>query len=156
MLILLTGKGALREPYEARIAGLRLRRVGLRTLWLSPQEYPVLLGSADLGLCLHRSASGVDLPMKISDMFGCGLPVCAFDYGPCLAEQVRHGENGLLFSSAEALAAQLLELFDGFPTRAPLLDRLSRGAATSGAEHWTAHWSARAEPLLRSLLPLRD
>ena len=156
LLILLTGKGALRELYEARIAGLGLRRVGLRTLWLSPQEYPVLLGSADLGLCLHRSASGVDLPMKISDMFGCGLPVCAFDYGPCLAEQVRHGENGLLFSNAGQLAERLLELFDGFPARAPLLDRLRRGAAASGAEHWTAHWSARAEPLLRSLSPLRD
>jgi beta-1,4-mannosyltransferase len=156
LLILLTGKGALRELYEARMARLQLRRVSLRTLWVSPQEYPLLLGSADLGLCLHRSASGVDLPMKIADMFGCGLPVCAFDYGPCLTEQVRHGENGLLFSSSEQLAEQLLELFDGFPGRTPLLDRLRGGAAASGAEHWTAHWSARAEPLLRSLAPAPD
>ena len=115
LLILLTGKGALRELYEARIAGLGLRRVGLRTLWLSPQEYPVLLGSADLGLCLHRSASGVDLPMKISDMFGCGLPVCAFDYGPCLAEQVRHGENGLLFSNAGRWPRSCSSCSTGFP-----------------------------------------
>jgi beta-1,4-mannosyltransferase len=88
LVVAVTGKGPLKAHYEARIRALRLRRVAVCTLWLEAADYPLLVGSADLGVCLHESTSGIDLPMKVLDMFGAGLPVCALRFR-CLAELVR-------------------------------------------------------------------
>jgi beta-1,4-mannosyltransferase len=85
--------------------------------------------------------------MKISDMFGSGVPVCAFDYGPCLAELVHDGENGLLFAGADELARQLVELFDG-EGGAARLARLRRGAEASARTRWADEWRAVARPLV--------
>ena len=82
----------------------------ISTVWMEPDEYPALVAAADVGLCLHRSASGLDLPMKVMDFFGAGVPVCALDYGPCLAEAVRDGDNGLTFTDAPQLARLLVGL----------------------------------------------
>ncbi|CAN1342392.1 UDP-glycosyltransferase TURAN [Linum perenne] len=65
LLFVITGKGPEKEKYEEKIKRLRLKRVAFRTMWLSAEDYPLLLGSADLGVCLHTSSSGLDLPMKM-------------------------------------------------------------------------------------------
>jgi len=142
--VVLTGRGPLRDRWEAEIAKLDLRRIHLRTMWLAAEDYPVFLGAADLGLCLHRSSSGLDLPMKIADMFGAGLPVCVLDYGPVLGEQVRHGVNGLLFRTSEELAEQLYTLFQGFPDDSPLLDALRRNVLAGSGRRWDDEWNAVA------------
>ena len=51
VLIVVTGKAPQRAHYERRLRGLDLRRVAFRTVWLSAEDYPRLLGSADLGVC---------------------------------------------------------------------------------------------------------
>jgi beta-1,4-mannosyltransferase len=164
LLVCVTGRGPQRAAFEARMRALDLRRVAFRTLWLDPGDYPLLLGSADLGVSLHASSSGLDLPMKVVDMFGAGLPVCALSY-PCIQELVCPGRNGLLFSTPQELAEQRGEALAGFPWGGgdgsggggggaePLLARLRRGAEESGATRWDEAWRAVALPVLEGRPP---
>lgn len=148
LVVLVTGDGARRAKFERRFAGLQARRIQLRARWLEPEDYPRVVGSADLGLCLHRSSSGLDIPMKVADLFGAGVPVCALDYGACLAERVRHGDNGLLFSTARQLADVLFDLFETFPADQSVLDRLRTGARRSARPTWEEGWARDARPVL--------
>jgi len=149
--VVITGDGPLRRTFEQQVAALALEYIQVCTVWLSAEDYPRLLGSADVGLCFHRSSSGVDLPMKVADMFGCGLPVCALDYGPCLAEQMRHGENGLLFSTGAQLAEQIHDLFKDFPAQTPLLDRLRHKVAQTRGKSWLDEWRDQVLPVIGGL-----
>ncbi len=148
LVILVTGDGDRRAEFERRFAGLPARRIQLRARWLEPEDYPRVVGSADLGLCLHRSSSGLDIPMKIADLFGAGVPVLALDYGACLAERVRHGDNGLLFSTAEQLADVLFDLFETYPADQKALERLRAGARKSARPTWEEGWAREARPVL--------
>jgi len=148
LVILVTGDGARRAEFERRFAGLPARRIQLRARFLEPEDYPRVVGSGDLGLCLHRSSSGLDIPMKIADLFGAGVPVCALDYGACLAERVRHGDNGLLFSNGRQLADVIFELFEGFPSDQKALERLRTGARKLARPTWEEGWTREARPVL--------
>ena len=66
LLIVVTGRGPQKAMYEAQMQQLCLKHVAFRTVWLEASDYPLLLGSADLGISLHTSSSGLDLPMKAS------------------------------------------------------------------------------------------
>lgn len=147
LVCVITGKGPLREHYRHLISQKHLQHVRFCTPWLEAEDYPLLLGSADLGVCLHMSSSGLDLPMKVVDMFGCHLPVCAVNF-KCLHELVRHGENGLVFKDAEELAAQLQMLFSKFPDPAGKLSQFRKKLQESGQQRWDESWQHTVLPLL--------
>jgi len=148
MIIAITGKGPMRESYEKRIERIVLKKVWIKTLWLSPEDYGPLLASSHLGVCCHRSSSGLDLPMKICDLLGAGVPVCALDYGPCLREQLREGENGLLFADANQLAERMLLLFKNFPSQTAILDNLKNNIVRTPRTTWFEGWQEEARSLL--------
>ena len=70
ILMIITGKGPLRDTYMSKVDKLGLIRVSIKTAWLSLENYRLLLASADIGISLHVSSSGLDLPMKIVEIYG--------------------------------------------------------------------------------------
>lgn len=139
LVLFVTGRGPQKAMYVQRMQSLDLRRVAIRTVWLEPKDYPILLGSADVGISLHASSSGVDLPMKIVDMFGSHLPVCALSY-PCLAdEMVREGENGMLFTSPSELVDNLQELFETKGRVAQMVEYLEQHPYGRWDDEWQMH-----------------
>ncbi|KAI0537837.1 family 33 glycosyltransferase [Xylaria digitata] len=140
---IITGKGPQKASYEAKIQALQkanqLPGIQIQTAWLSIADYAALLRSADLGVCLHKSSSGVDLPMKVVDMFGSGLPVAAYSAYASFDELVKEGVNGCGFETAEELAALLARLFSG-QKGAEELAGLRRGAREESGLRWDEEW----------------
>ncbi|OCK79604.1 glycosyltransferase family 33 protein [Lepidopterella palustris CBS 459.81] len=153
ILAIITGKGPLKEHYLSKIRALnqekQLLNVIILTAWLSPQDYALLLGSADLGVSLHTSSSGVDLPMKVVDMFGAGLPVIGWSQFEAWPELVKEGENGRGFANSKELGNLLVELFNEKEWE---LSNLKRGAVKESTHRWDDEWDPVAGKLLKLVL----
>ncbi|KAJ6659776.1 hypothetical protein lerEdw1_018492 [Lerista edwardsae] len=149
LVCVITGKGPLKEHYNNLIAAMHFEHIQICTPWLEAEDYPLLLGSADLGVCLHKSSSGLDLPMKVVDMFGCGLPVCAVHF-QCLHELVKHEVNGLIFRDSHELAEQLKMLFWEFPATEGKLNSFRRNIRTAKQIRWDESWEETVSPLFGS------
>ncbi|SCV71394.1 BQ2448_2982 [Microbotryum intermedium] len=181
VLVVITGKGAGKEAFEREVERLdkSWEFVRVRTSWLALEDYPRLLGmsfsfrfavstlrgtligmllmyagSADLGISLHASSSGADLPMKVVDMFGCELPVLALGF-ECIDELVVHKKNGREFRDALGLADLLVELLKD-PQREEM-ERYRKGIKEvrygDEAEEWCTwqeNWNRVVGPLVGS------
>lgn len=110
LFVVITGLGAMRAAFEKAVAQREKgawKDITVRCIFVEARDYPVLLGCADLGVSLHTSSSGKDLPMKVVDMFGCGVPVLAKGY-ECIGELVKDGKNGRIFGTGAELGEQLI------------------------------------------------
>jgi beta-1,4-mannosyltransferase len=149
ILAIITGKGPQKEMYLNEISSReqagKLQKVTIKTAWLSTLDYAKLLGCASLGVSLHTSSSGVDLPMKVVDMFGAGLPVVGWNRFEAWPELVTEGTNGRGFGSAEELTSHLADLF-GNPAK---LEILRKGAQKESLRRWDQEWDPVAGKLLQ-------
>jgi beta-1,4-mannosyltransferase len=144
LAVLLTGRGDMRADFERRVARRGFKRLAVRTVWLEPADYPTLIGMADAGLCLHQSSSGLDLPMKLADFRGAGVPVCAFDYAPVLSEVLTPGHEGVTFHEPGQLASVLLALATADLSTTPAFAAARAWLAGNPAERWEAQWPRAA------------
>jgi beta-1,4-mannosyltransferase len=144
IIAVITGKGPQKAHYTSRIAALTesgaLSHVSIHTAWLSATDYALLLGAANLGVSLHMSSSGLDLPMKVVDMFGAGLPVVGWSAFEAWPELVVEGVNGRGFKSTDELTDLLLLLFKDEHA----LGVLKNGAREECKRRWDEEWDGVA------------
>ncbi|KAF7491250.1 Chitobiosyldiphosphodolichol beta-mannosyltransferase [Sarcoptes scabiei] len=147
LVCFITGKGPMKSYYMEKIQNdYEFKHTRFVFPWLTAEDYPKLLASADLGICLHKSSSGFDLPMKILDMFGSCLPVCAFNY-PSISELVVENFNGCLFQEPSGLIQCLVSLLEDFP-QCSHLNRMRKNLydnfQTNFRNQWHHNWMEKA------------
>ncbi|KAF7845829.1 hypothetical protein BT93_L0423 [Corymbia citriodora subsp. variegata] len=142
LLVVITGRGPLKDYYlgqiDRAVKDQKLEMVKIRPAWLTFDDYARLLGSADLGVSLHTSSSGVDLPMKVVDMFGTGLPVLGYGNFIAWPELVQDGVNGKSFSNSEDMATAFVQLLDPADKE---LENLRQGALRESQRRWSSEWN---------------
>ncbi|KAL7578147.1 hypothetical protein ACA910_012592 [Epithemia clementina (nom. ined.)] len=155
----ITGKGPLKEHYEEIVAKKTWKSVFVTTLWMEPADYPTFLATADVGISLHTSTSGMDLPIKILDYFGCEVPVCAYQF-PCLNELVQDDVNGRTFEKADELSEILVQLLEPLASAKPderfgnhdFGDLKRYSLQVQGQLLWSENWPKNAWPVIERSL----
>lgn len=161
IVCVITGKGPMKSYWSKQIKKCNFLFVEIILPWLeSVEEYALMVAASDLGISLHQSSSNLDLPMKVVDMFGCGVPVLAYKY-KTIGELVRSDLYGKLFlnhNQLEDLIKDLLlnlhESDDCSPGDAEQLDlnkfkkNIRRHFLIKG---WNNNWIQVARPVFDNL-----
>jgi beta-1,4-mannosyltransferase len=146
--LLLSGDGGQRAEWGGRLRAQSNDWLEIETPDVPIDDYPQLLGSAHLGLSIHRSSSGMDLPMKIVELQGVGLPVLTLDDGTPLHEIAPQGCGVQLYGDAEELAQTLFSMLTSEGLQTGLLGRLTVDARSRPTNSWDDGWNRVVEPFL--------
>ncbi|CAI5444657.1 unnamed protein product [Caenorhabditis angaria] len=149
ILMIITGKGPLKQSYLEIIEKRKMENVKIITPWLEADDYPVILYSADIGVSLHISTSGLDLPMKVVDMFGAKVGVLAKNFN-CIGELVKVGENGYIFDDSGELLRCLRKLIENYPNE---LEKLKKNVQSQNFETWEDMWTSTAQKSANMFYP---
>lgn len=148
ILCVVTGKGPLKPMYEKKIGETKFQHTNVILPWLTSKDYPKMVASADLGISLHCSSSGLDLPMKIVDMFGCCVPVLAYHY-PAINELVKEDFYGLTFTDSSDLCSKIELMLKDFHNDDLALSRYRKNITL--IPRWEYNWDREAGPLVDRL-----
>ena len=105
--LLVSGDGPGRAEWGPRLRAMEGVALHVETPDVAAADYPSLLAASHLGLCVHRSSSGLDLPMKIVELQSVGVPVFALEDGSPLEEIAPPGSGVVRFATAGDLAGLL-------------------------------------------------
>ncbi|OWB82714.1 hypothetical protein B5S33_g1342 [[Candida] boidinii] len=142
--MVITGKGPKRDYYMNLIKQeTSFKKIIVKNVWLKIEEYPKLLKISDLGISLHYSSSGLDLPMKIVDLFGCGIPVISMNF-PSISELVEDNVNGLILKDNHSdieLFEKIKSLIIDSDTK--LYDKLKTNCLIASEKNWDDEWTSK-------------
>jgi len=113
---------------------------------------------------------GLDLPMKVLDMLGAGLVVCAARYY-AINELITHKKNGYLFNNSKDLTSIILKLVkiaspkeneENYESPIPMiestdsmaneLDIIRQQVGQENILNWYENWDQVIKPLVESIM----
>ena len=151
ILFLITGRGPLRDKFMKKVAEAKLKYFEVKSIWLESDDYPKLLSLVDLGISLHYSSSGIDLPMKVVDMFSGCLPVASIYYDT-IVELVEENKNGFLFKNDKDLCKILKNVIIEYSTtgKCEKIDKFRENLHKDlDKNDWVSQWKQRVIPSLK-------
>jgi beta-1,4-mannosyltransferase len=151
VIFIITGKGPERDKFMNRVKATNLQIFDIRSIWLKSDDYPKILGSFDIGVCLHYSSSGYDLPMKVVDMFAARLPVMAIEY-PTIHELVEDNKNGFLFKDENHLSRLMFDEIKLFNEKgySEKIDKMRQNLREFSELTWVRQWKEVAMPHIKT------
>jgi beta-1,4-mannosyltransferase len=144
LTVLLTGTGELRGAFEARLSRRKFSNVAVK---VADVEAHAAIVNADVGLCLHQSASGLDLPTVLSDLRAARVPACVYDYAPVLTEVLTNGHEGVRFGEPGELMTLLVSVATRDSSDGPLT-RSRAWLASNPPETWEDRWQEAMAPVM--------